>query len=66
MTKRQFLLRGGQFAAMTALGGPLTPLLSSLDAQTANSARAKDNRITKVTVTSVNVPCEYVAGSYKR
>ena len=67
MTKRQFLLRGGQFAATTALGGRLTPLLTSLDAQTANSAgAARDNRITKVTAISVNVPCEYVAGSYKR
>jgi L-rhamnonate dehydratase len=67
MTKRQFLLRGGQFAALTALGGSQTPLLTSLDAQTANSAGAgRDNRITKITVTSVNVPCEYVAGSYKR
>jgi L-alanine-DL-glutamate epimerase-like enolase superfamily enzyme len=67
MTKRQFLFRGGQFAALTALGGRLTPLLTSLDAQTANSTGAvRDNRITKVTVTPVNVPCEYVAGSYKR
>ncbi len=67
MNKRQFLRRARDLAAFASLGGVPSALLTSLDAQTANSSSAgRDNRIARVTATTVNVPCEYVAGSYKR
>jgi L-rhamnonate dehydratase len=67
MNKRQFLRRAGRVAVFASLGGGRSALLTSLDAQTANSSgAARDNRIARVTATTVNVPCEYVAGSYKR
>jgi len=67
MNKRQFLQRTGALIALSSVGGGRSGLLTSLAAQTANSgSAARDNRIAKVTATSVTVPCEYQAGSYKR
>ncbi|HEX5431105.1 MAG TPA: mandelate racemase/muconate lactonizing enzyme family protein [Bryobacteraceae bacterium] len=60
LNKRQFLRRMGGLAALAALDRP------DGFAQAAPGGGAKNNRIARITATSVAVPCEYRVGSYKR
>lgn len=65
MKKRQFLQRLGGLGMAAAIGtadGALHPAL----AQTSAAAKARDNRVARVTATAVTVPCEYQVGSIKK
>jgi L-rhamnonate dehydratase len=67
LNKRQFLWGLGRLAALSFMRGERGGVLTSLAAQSPNTASGvRDNRIVRVTATVVSVPCEYRAGSYKR
>jgi len=70
INKRQFLKRAGGLAALAALGDRLSIRAIAQEAgeqaRTAQSAPTTKNSIARITATSVSVPCEYQAGSYKR
>jgi L-alanine-DL-glutamate epimerase-like enolase superfamily enzyme len=60
MRRREFLRRGGAFAALSAASG-----LAQTSNRAANAV-GKDTAIARVTATAVSVPCEYEAGAVKR